>query len=181
MVIAKKVCLIGDFAVGKTSLIRRYVEGQFNDKYLSTVGVKISRKDVEINHPESPTSSRFRLIIWDLEGRTQFEALTPSYLKGASGAIVVGALDRQVTLDSLEQHIQLFGTTNPGQSVVVALNKADRLPTERQRSLLKQYRPTISSTVIDYQLTSAKTGENVENLFDTLARSWLASPNRPAP
>ncbi|NER82072.1 MAG: GTP-binding protein, partial [Leptolyngbya sp. SIO1D8] len=100
MVIAKKICLIGDFAVGKTSLIRRYVDRQFSDEYLSTVGVKISRKRLDLAPVNNSPSVQLQLIIWDLEGRTKFEAIAPGYLQGASGAIVVGALDRQTTLTS---------------------------------------------------------------------------------
>ena len=174
MVIAKKICLIGDFAVGKTSLIRQYVEGQFSDKYLTTVGVKISRKSLELSCPGKSAPVQFKLIIWDLEGRTQFEALTPSYLKGASGAIVVGALDRQLTLASLEQHVQTFLSVNPAKPIVIALNKADLVPSDRRDVLVEQCREITGSEVLDYQLTSAKTGENVDALFEGLAQSWLS-------
>lgn len=172
MVITKKICLIGDFAVGKTSLIRRYVEGQFSDKYLSTVGVKISRKSLETARPGSSSPIQFKLIIWDLEGRTKFEALAPSYLKGASGAVVVGALDREETLDSMVQHIQLFSSTNPNQPIAIAFNKADLVPGDRRQQLLEQYRPSPSPRIVGHHVTSAKTGENVDDLFRALAQSW---------
>lgn len=68
--VSKKICLIGDFGVGKTSLIRRFVENQFSDEYLSTVGVKISRKPVDI-----PGGSVVQLLIWDLEGRTNLKPI----------------------------------------------------------------------------------------------------------
>jgi GTPase SAR1 family protein len=67
-------------------LIRRFVDRQFSDQYLSTVGVKISRKLVE--------SVNLQLLIWDLEGHTKFKGITPSYLQGASGAVVVADVSR---------------------------------------------------------------------------------------
>jgi len=176
MVLVKKICLIGDFAVGKTSLIRQYVEGQFSDKYLSTVGVKISRKSLEIADSKGAPPTQFKLVIWDLEGHTKFEALAPSYLRGASGAIVVGALDRQPTLESLEQHIQQFLMVNPAQPVIVALNKADLISAEQQQILLDRCHSIVTSEIVDYQLTSAKTGENVNSLFEKLAKSFPIAP-----
>ncbi|NER78582.1 MAG: GTP-binding protein, partial [Leptolyngbya sp. SIO1D8] len=115
----------------------------------------------------------FQLIIWDLEGRTKFEAIAPGYLQGASGAIVVGALDRQTTLTSLDSHVQLFLSVNPRQPVIVALNKVDLILPEHQQTLLEQSRALVTSEVIGYQLTSAKTGESVDTLFETLAQAWL--------
>ena len=65
--ISKKICLIGDYGVGKTSLIRRFVDRQFSDKYLSTVGVKISRKSVEATDSQQQKKLKLQLLIWDLE------------------------------------------------------------------------------------------------------------------
>lgn len=172
MVIAKKICLIGDFAVGKTSLIRRYVDRQFSDHYLSTVGVKISRKQLEIKH-QTQAATQLQLVIWDLEGRTQFEAIVPSYLQGASGAIIVGALDRQTTLESLASHVQLFLAVNPQQPVVVALNKVDLLTPDQQQLVLAQSPTLAQGGVVGYWLTSAKTGHNVDQLFEKLAQAWV--------
>ena len=94
--ITQKICLLGDFSVGKTSLIRRFVENKFSDEYLSTIGVKISRKSVDVKIETK--EHRVNLLVWDLEGKTKFKAITPSYLKGASGAIVVGDLTRSDTI-----------------------------------------------------------------------------------
>ncbi len=81
--ISKKMCLIGAFGVGKTSLIRRFVDRQFSDQYLSTVGVTISRKLVDFQEP--PTKN-LQLLSWDLEGSTNFKAIAPSDLQGAQAA-----------------------------------------------------------------------------------------------
>ncbi|MEO1762587.1 MAG: GTP-binding protein, partial [Cyanobacteria bacterium J06629_18] len=77
--ISKKICLIGDFGVGKTSLIRRFVDRQFSDKYLSTVGVKISRKSVEVTDSKQGKNLNLQLLIWDIEGSTKFKGISASY------------------------------------------------------------------------------------------------------
>ena len=122
----KKICLLGDFNVGKTSLVRRFVEGKFSDRYLSTVGVKVSRKSVEIRTDKD--ISWLNLLVWDLEGNTKFKSITPSYLRGASGSIIVADLSRSDTLKNLNQHLKLFFEINPKGKAIVALNKADLFP-----------------------------------------------------
>ena len=92
--ISKKICMVGDFSVGKTSLIRRFVDRQFSDKYLSTVGVKISRKAVELEGGEGDKKT-IQLLIWDIEGQTKFKAIAPSYLQGSKGVIIVADVSRQ--------------------------------------------------------------------------------------
>ncbi|MEO0836337.1 MAG: ADP-ribosylation factor-like protein, partial [Cyanobacteria bacterium J06642_3] len=90
--ISKKICLLGDFNVGKTSLVRRFVEDTFSDRYLTTVGVKISRKSMTVSTEQD--IHQVNLLVWDLEGNTKFKSITPSYLKGASGSIIVADLTR---------------------------------------------------------------------------------------
>ena len=79
--IRKKILLLGDFNVGKTSLIRRYIDNTFDDRYLTTIGVKISKKMVELHGMEC------ELLIWDVEGATSRKSISSAYMKGASGAI----------------------------------------------------------------------------------------------
>ena len=87
--LSKKIVLLGDFSVGKTSLIRRFVENAFDDRYLSTIGVKISRKPVEIFTADTPAI--VQLLLWDIEGKTPVKSIPKSYLLGASGAGAIGA------------------------------------------------------------------------------------------
>ena len=98
-IISKKICLVCDFGVGKTSLIRRFVERQFSDQYLSTVGVKIFRKNLELLGVKQQEKLNLQLLIWDLEGHTKFKAIAPTYLQGASGALIVADVTRQETLE----------------------------------------------------------------------------------
>jgi small GTP-binding protein len=97
--ITQKICLLGDFNVGKTSLVRRFIEDKFSDRYLSTVGVKVSRKSLNVTTDRQ--RHQLNLLIWDLEGNTKFKSITPNYLKGASGSIIVADLSRSDTLDNL--------------------------------------------------------------------------------
>src|SRR6185295_4285075 len=90
--IQKKICMLGAFAVGKTSLVARYVKSIFSDKYLTTVGVKIDKKVVNVN------SQEVNLILWDLAGEDEFVQLQTSYLKGSSGYILVADGTRSDTL-----------------------------------------------------------------------------------
>lgn len=166
-IITKKICLLGDFNVGKTSLVRRFVEDKFSDRYLSTVGVKVSRKSVEI--VTDTDVDRVNLLIWDLEGNTKFKSITPSYLKGASGSIIVADLTRIDTFKNLNQHIKLFIEVNPQGVIIIALNKADLMPQEKLNKLIENYNSYNREQVVGIYTTSAKTGDNVAKMFDELA------------
>ena len=172
-VISKKVCLLGDFNVGKTSLTRRFVENKFSDQYLSTVGVKVSRKSVNVKTEQE--LHQINLLVWDLEGNTKFKSITPSYLRGASGAIIVGDLTRSNTLSSLNQHINLFLEINPQGSIILALNKADLIASEKLNKLINLHNGDEHQQVLTTYTTSAKTGENVGEIFYQLS-SAVAFP-----
>jgi small GTP-binding protein len=165
--ISKKICMVGDFGVGKTSLIRRFVDRQFSDQYLSTVGVKISRKLVE--------SVNLQLLIWDLEGHTKFKGITPSYLQGASGAVVVADVSRLETIERLSEHVQLFSSINPKGAIVVALNKSDLVDEEKLAKLTELVPVKDCERVVEIYQTSAKTGAYVDQMFQQLAEKSLES------
>lgn len=165
--ISKKICMVGDFGVGKTSLIRRFVDRQFSDQYLSTVGVKISKKLIE--------SVNLQLLIWDLEGHTKFKGITPSYLQGASGAIVVADVSRIETIERIPEHLQLFCSVNPKSSVVIALNKIDLVDEEKLARLTQEVQLNDWERVSGLYQTSAKTGAYVDEIFEKLAYKSLES------
>jgi small GTP-binding protein len=167
-VIARKICLIGDFGVGKTSLISRFVDHQFSDQYLSTIGVKISRKLVDVE--SAGTQTVFQLLIWDIEGSTKFKTIAPSYLQGAKGAIVVADVTRPETLEHLSEHVERFANLNPQGLFVIALNKSDLVDPEQLDALLKQSQ-NHQPGVLSIYPTSAKTGTHVDQLFQTLAKN----------
>ena len=171
--ISKKICMLGDFSVGKTSLIRRFVDRQFSDQYLSTVGVKISRKTVECQLFEQKKQVNIQLLIWDLEGNTKFKAVTPTYLQGASSAVVVADINRQVTIDHISDHIQCFLSVNPKGFVIVALNKSDLIDEETRKKYLESIAMKAPDKIIATYSTSAKTGLCVDEIFQKIAYQML--------
>jgi small GTP-binding protein len=164
--ISKKICLVGDFGVGKTSLIRRFVEQQFSDQYLSTVGVKISRKTLE--------SVNLQMLIWDLEGHTKFKAIAPTYLQGGSGVVIVADVTRQETVERITDHIKLFLSVNPKGSIVLALNKSDLVEDEKLTKLTHLVQLQYSEQVLSVYQTSAKTGLYVDEIFNKLGESIIS-------
>ncbi|NES81380.1 MAG: GTP-binding protein [Moorea sp. SIO2B7] len=172
-IISKKICMLGDFGVGKTSLIRRFVERQFSDEYLSTVGMKLSSKTVELNDNNTQQKKELKLMIWDLEGETKFKPVSASYLKGASGIFLVADLTRQETIEHLSRHIQLYLSINPKGVIVIGLNKVDLVDEEVMPEILKKAKFEEQQVRGLYQ-TSAKTGENVDEIFETLAAKIIA-------
>src|SRR5580700_10653949 len=89
----KKICMLGSFSVGKTSLVRRFVESIFSDRYLTTVGVKIDKKVVQVNGQD------VTVMLWDLYGEDEFQKIRMSYLRGASGYLLVADGTRLATLE----------------------------------------------------------------------------------
>lgn len=158
---SKKICLLGEFSVGKTSLIRRFVTGRFDDNYLSTIGAKVSRKTVETER------STFDFFIWDLAGGKDFEHVMQSYLNGAAGALIVCDLSRQETLGALTRFAKLLKAKNDAIALLFVGNKQD-LVEERQ---IDEAEISAVAAQFDapYILTSAKNNENVLDAFHRLA------------
>lgn len=173
-VISQKMCLVGDFGVGKTSLIRRFVDDQFSDEYLSTVGVKISRKAVEVTLADE-VQQKVQLLIWDLEGHTKFKSIAPSYLQGAKGALIVADFTRPETIDSLSNHIELFTSVNPKGSILLALNKTDLVTQNEVDRLTSLAQKQERDRVFGVYQTSAKTGKDVDTIFSNLVVRMLES------
>ncbi|MBN3906532.1 MAG: GTP-binding protein [Nostoc sp. NMS1] len=167
--LSKKICLFGDFGVGKTSLIRQFVECKFSDEYLSTVGVKISRKLVSL--PEKDLSGRqdLQLMIWDIEGSNKFKAVAKNYFQGSRGAVIVGDVTQPETLNHIREHIQTFLAVNPQSYIIVALNKSDMIAAEYLENIRETYQFSEQSNILNTYITSAKTGNNVDKIFQTLA------------
>lgn len=173
-IISKKICLVGDFGVGKTSLIRRFVERQFSDQYLSTVGVKISKKTVDVSSPESGDTLNLQLMIWDLEGHTKFKAIAPSYLQGASGGIIVADATRKDTIERIPEHVNLFFSVNPKGVVIIALNKSDLVDEEKLDKLAQMVPSFKPEQIMAQYQTSAKTGLYVDEMFQKLSNKIIA-------
>jgi small GTP-binding protein len=171
--LSKKVCLLGDMSVGKTSLVRRYVEERFDDKYLSTLGVKVSRKEVDIQSPQGLT--RLTILLWDLAGGLGNDAATlaPSYLRGAAGAVLVCDLTRAGTLDSVLSYARQLHAVSPSAVLLLAANKEDLADRHQVTSAdVAQVAQALNTVSVP---TSAKTGAGVETLFLTLGRLLVAT------
>ena len=171
--ISKKICLIGDYGVGKTSLIRRFVDRQFSDKYLSTVGVKISRKSIELSDSEQQKNITLQLLIWDIEGSTKFKGISASYFQGAKGAIIVGDVTRPESLENISEHIQTFLKVNPKGKAVIALNKSDLIDAEYLVKYRQLYSFSDNKGFVSTYSSSAKDGTNVDEIFQSLAHSMI--------
>lgn len=167
--IQKKICMLGAFAVGKTSLVRRYVHSMFTDKYLTTVGVKIDKKDVAL---AGKTAS---LLLWDLYGEDEFQRLHTSYLRGSAGLIVVADGLRPATVDkALELRDRAFLALGPLPYLLV-LNKCDLMADwEVKPDRIEALRQGGAQLMF----ASAKTGEGVETVFTTLAGLLLPEGDR---
>jgi len=164
--ISKKICLLGDFAVGKTSLMRRFVYDLFSDKYISTIGVKVSRKTVVV--AETDGVVELTMMIWDLGGSEEFDRVRSSYLRGAAGAVLVCDLTRSDTLAGLRTYAGELRSVSPDARLVLAANKRDLA--HRQQLTPAQVESVAVGFGAPYYITSAKTGDQVEALFRHLAR-----------
>jgi small GTP-binding protein len=164
--IQKKVCLLGAFAVGKTSLVRRYVHSLFSEKYHTTVGVKIDKKTVRVRDED------VSLILWDLHGEDDFQSVRSSYLRGASGILLVVDGTRGATLHTAGLlHERVEGELGP-LPFVLLLNKADA---REQWDLDEGRVAELKGRGWAVLESSAKTGESVEDAFLLLATRMLES------
>ena len=160
--LAKKVVLLGDSAVGKTSLVRRYVIDAFEDKYIATIGTKVMKKDIEYKLPGRTIF--LTMMIWDILGQREFRSVRAVGLRGADAAILVGDLTRPDTISAIAEfwYPQVKAIEGEVPAVVIG-NKADiATDGEEEKALLE----TIASEVSGLSfICSAKTGENVERAF----------------
>jgi len=170
-VYSKKVCLLGDFAVGKTSLVRRFVYDLFDDKYISTIGVKVSRKTVAI--PRADDVVELIIMLWDLGGGGEFDQVRTSYLRGAAGAVLVCDLTRAETLDHLPAYAENLRKVSPDACLMLAANKYDLA--DQQQLTPAQIETVAAGLQAPYYLSSARSGEEVETMFRHLGRLLVAS------
>jgi len=162
--IQKKICMLGSFAVGKTSLVRRFVENMFSDKYITTIGVKIDKKIIDLK------SQSLTLVIWDIAGENGFHQIHGTYLRGMSGYILVADKTRTSTLDTVINIQKTVGQVFRDVPSVLIMNKMDLTGQwDVQESAIDR----LSQEGWDVFRTSAKTGQNVEEAFNRLASQML--------
>jgi small GTP-binding protein len=164
--LVKKVCMVGPFAVGKTSLVKRFVESIFSDKYHTTIGVKISKKQIELDQ------HNLQMMLWDIEGVDVFTELKSSYLRGASGVMLVIDGTRPTTIRQLNELLSLVRSHLHETPIVILANKVDLV---NEWSLLEEDANKLRENGLTIIETSAKTGAGVEEAFNALALEMLAN------
>ena len=160
----KKICMLGAFAVGKTSLVRRYVDSIFSDTYLTTVGVKIDKRVVTVG------DETLNLILWDIAGEDDVSSVRLSYLRGASGYFLVVDGTRAATLD-VARSIQQRAESEIGNVPFIAL--INKLDVRDEWTVAQETLAELENAGWSVALTSARTGEGVEAAFLTLAERML--------
>ena len=151
--ISKKIVLLGNESVGKTSLIKQYVHSIFSDEYLSTIGINISKKSVVLD------DVTYKLLIWDVAGDLMNEKLYDAYLRGTHAFLLVFDSTREETYQAIMKELEVLNSYFPDVNKLIIGNKLD---------LLEGEAPTFDAK-FDL-LTSAKTGKNVEGAFFDLAK-----------
>ncbi len=162
-----KVCLVGDAAVGKTSLVHRYVRETFDERYLLTLGTRVTKKSLVILDPASHLDEDLDLIIWDVMGQPGFrELLRDAYFYDAKGVLAVADLTRPDTIRNLGDWIRSVETTIGTVPAVVAVNKSDLAADDGQAR--EEAVRAAEAFGADVLMTSAKSGLNVEEAFHRL-------------
>jgi small GTP-binding protein len=160
-VIQKKICLLGAFGVGKTSLVSQFVHSLYSDKYLTTLGVKIEKKSVDLG------SQQVDLILWDMHGEDDFQDVNVSYLRGAAGYLLVVDGTRRATVQTAISLHEVAERSVGPVPFRLLLNKADLVNDWEVEE------NTLASLGWPVLRTSAKTGAGVEQAFEDLARATV--------
>lgn len=156
----KKIVLLGQFGVGKTSLMRRFMTNEFVKGYKTTLGVQIKKKIITL-----PSGKEMSIIIWDLEGHSSLSKNRSSYLLGSNAFILVFDITRPVTYYNLDVDIKFIQDKYPKVLLRIIGNKADEKDPKSVLEFLK------NKNIDIYDAVSAKTGEGVHELFLDLAKN----------
>lgn len=177
-----KVCLVGEPAVGKTSLIRRFVLDQFDDRYTTTLGAKTTKAEVQVADPRGSGTVGVSMLIWDIMGQREMpERLLRTYFHGTQGVIVVCDILRPETIERMRGWVQsVYAVVGPVPTFCAA-NKADLLREPGTPYNDTNLATQLSSLRVPYVLTSAKTGENVREVFSFLTQEILRGAIAEAP
>lgn len=158
--VAHKLCMLGDFGVGKTSLVARFVYSTFSEKYLTTVGVKVDSKEVAL-----PGRAPMKLVVWDIAGRSQLDSLNMTYLRGASALLLVADGTRERSLHAALNLLMKSRTLLPDATIALAVNKLDLVEQwEVAPAALAELRRSLP-----VHETSARSGAGVEAAFADIA------------
>lgn len=163
----KKICMLGSFAVGKTSLVRRYVDSVFSENYITTIGVKIDKKTVAVS------GTVVSLLMWDVYGEDNHQSVLPSYLRGMSGYLLVVDPTRPNTYSRATKLQELVQSTIGSRPFILVKNKYDLVndwKTDNNDEL-----QSLESSAYSVIETSAKTDHGVNEMFESLATAVCQS------
>jgi small GTP-binding protein len=164
MLLEKKICMLGTLAVGKTSLVRRFIEGIYSEGYQTSIGVKVDKKSVR------EAGQEVKLVLWDIFGEDRFQKVQASYWRGMFGYLLVADGTRRNTLDealALNQRVTNTGLKVPA---ILLVNKADLAD---QWEIGDDRLAQLTQGGWEIMRTSAKTGENVDAAFSRLTLKML--------
>jgi len=159
-----KICMIGAYRVGKTSLVERFVRSLYSDEYHTTIGVKIDKKSMTVQGVDA------KLMIWDIAGEDEFYTVNNNYLRGMAGYFLVMDGTRIVTLDMARKLHKRVELLKPGIPFVLIANKADMTD---EWILDDKEVENFSTSPYRFLKTSAKSGENVEEAFTFLVEEMM--------
>ena len=159
-VIPCKIVILGDSGVGKTSICKRWVNGTFEGNLTPTIGSNFEKKTVNIaNH-------KLAVSIWDTAGQEQYRSIAPLYTRSASSVIITTSVDDKNSFDDIQDWLSLVReSTADMPPTLLAINKSDLAPFETITEIIRQFKNLVSTVV----LCSARTGEGIDNLFNTAA------------
>ncbi|MEO9869149.1 Rab family GTPase [Ekhidna sp.] len=160
MEIVKKVVIAGHFGVGKSSLVKRFVHQQFSDQYLTTIGVKIDKKTVDVN------GAQVKMMLWDIAGESTAMKIPKKYFAGTHGILYVFDISREETYATIESDLFEISKTLKGIPTIVLANKSDLV----EDTFIEDLRDKLS---VSFKLTSAKTGDHVEDSFLHIAKEMI--------
>ena len=164
--IVLKVLTAGEGGVGKTTLLHRYVEGKFSSETKMTIGVEFFLKELIID------DKKVLLQLWDFGGQERFRFLLKSYVIGARGALLMFDLTRAMTLEKIQQWVNICRKENPNLPILFLGSKADLAEDINiSKDYIMAYKEQFN--LYDYLEVSSKTGQNVETAFESVTREIL--------
>jgi small GTP-binding protein len=167
--ILKKICVLGDFAVGKTSMIRRYVLDEFDDRYITTLGTKITKKTISLDGRE------LTFQIWDIVGNIKFTKIQGQYYQGSDGAFIIFDVTRRDTFDNVSKWANNFLEVAKGAKLIFIANKVDLESIFDYETMMADLAKTYDA--VSFR-TSAKTGAHVEDAFQSLGKMIITGKEK---
>jgi Ras-related protein Rab-1A len=175
--IFKKVCVLGDIKVGKTSIVNRYNNNIFSEEYTPSIGTKVSKHNVEIKDPTGQTQGMLvTLMIWDLLGSRDHAMLHKTFYAGAEGGIVVCDITSENSREHISFWVENLRAVVPKETpIFIALNKVDGITQDVKEKVIHEIRDLCRKLNVAHIEVSARTGDNVNTMFYTLSETMIVT------